>query len=242
MIAPAAQKLQARRASDQPSSTPLAARHNTQHLAVHCRIQEVPKGCRQPSCHVVGCMKVAAPEAIERGPGREADQISVATRLAAPACRCHSRYHPRGWSSVQTAHGAEKPHLAASSSAGGGTRTRTPPKGTPDFKSGAYDQFRHPGGGRIEAHARESRPARASKRCSQPARACEPADSALHPTRPEPCPARSDTARPPCSAARRGTRPRRRRPTAYTSARSRGPDRLPSAATGPFRTAARSRR
>jgi hypothetical protein len=30
-------------------------------------------------------------------------------------------------------------------SAGGGTRTRTPPGGTPDFKSGAYNQFRHPG-------------------------------------------------------------------------------------------------
>jgi hypothetical protein len=29
--------------------------------------------------------------------------------------------------------------------AGGGTRTRTPPWGTPDFKSGAYHQFRHPG-------------------------------------------------------------------------------------------------
>jgi hypothetical protein len=35
--------------------------------------------------------------------------------------------------------------------AGGGTRTRTPPEGTPDFKSGAYDQFRHPGGARIAA-------------------------------------------------------------------------------------------
>src|SRR5204863_8878336 len=30
--------------------------------------------------------------------------------------------------------------------AGEGTRTLTPPKETPDFKSGAYDQFRHPGG------------------------------------------------------------------------------------------------
>ena len=30
-------------------------------------------------------------------------------------------------------------------SAGGGTRTRTPPRGAPDFKSGAYDQFRRPG-------------------------------------------------------------------------------------------------
>src|SRR3989442_1276095 len=30
-------------------------------------------------------------------------------------------------------------------SAGGGTRTRTPPWGAPDFKSGAYHQFRHPG-------------------------------------------------------------------------------------------------
>jgi hypothetical protein len=34
-------------------------------------------------------------------------------------------------------------------SAGGGTRTRTPPGGTPDFKSGAYHQFRHPGRRRI---------------------------------------------------------------------------------------------
>src|SRR5256885_17105672 len=33
--------------------------------------------------------------------------------------------------------------------AGEGTRTLTPPKETPDFKSGAYDQFRHPGGARI---------------------------------------------------------------------------------------------
>src|SRR2546422_95860 len=33
----------------------------------------------------------------------------------------------------------------APASAGGGTRTRTPPRGTPDFKSGAYHQFRHPG-------------------------------------------------------------------------------------------------
>jgi len=29
--------------------------------------------------------------------------------------------------------------------AGGGSRTLMPPWGTPDFKSGAYDQFRHPG-------------------------------------------------------------------------------------------------
>src|SRR6266851_6776736 len=35
--------------------------------------------------------------------------------------------------------------------AGGGTRTRTPPWGAPDFKSGAYHQFRHPGGLRIAA-------------------------------------------------------------------------------------------
>ena len=41
------------------------------------------------------------------------------------------------------------------SDAGGGTRTRTPPGGTPDFKSGAYDQFRHPGGGRIAPEAYE---------------------------------------------------------------------------------------
>src|SRR6476660_2839879 len=33
--------------------------------------------------------------------------------------------------------------------AGEGTRTLTPPEETPDFKSGAYDQFRHPGGARI---------------------------------------------------------------------------------------------
>src|SRR5439155_18120889 len=39
--------------------------------------------------------------------------------------------------------------IALARSAGGGIRTRTPPKGTPDFKSGAYDQFRHPGGRRI---------------------------------------------------------------------------------------------
>ena len=34
-------------------------------------------------------------------------------------------------------------------SAGGGTRTRTPPRGAPDFKSGAYSQFRHPGAGSV---------------------------------------------------------------------------------------------
>ena len=39
--------------------------------------------------------------------------------------------------------------LAGSSDAGEGTRTLTPPEETPDFKSGAYDQFRHPGGARI---------------------------------------------------------------------------------------------
>src|ERR671934_889575 len=33
--------------------------------------------------------------------------------------------------------------------AGGGSRTLTPPEGTPDFKSGAYDRFRHPGAARI---------------------------------------------------------------------------------------------
>src|SRR5262245_5637980 len=30
-------------------------------------------------------------------------------------------------------------------SAGGGSRTLMPPSGTPDFKSGASDRFRHPG-------------------------------------------------------------------------------------------------
>src|SRR6266516_5367601 len=34
-------------------------------------------------------------------------------------------------------------------SAGEGTRTLTPSTRTPDFKSGAYHQFRHPGGLRI---------------------------------------------------------------------------------------------
>ena len=29
--------------------------------------------------------------------------------------------------------------------AGGGSRTLMPPEGTPDFKSGAFDRFRHPG-------------------------------------------------------------------------------------------------
>src|SRR3954470_9060772 len=37
----------------------------------------------------------------------------------------------------------------ARSGAGEGTRTLTPPEETPDFKSGAYDQFRHPGGASI---------------------------------------------------------------------------------------------
>jgi integrase len=36
--------------------------------------------------------------------------------------------------------------LAGLSNAGGGTRTRMPPKGTPGFKPGASCQFRHPGG------------------------------------------------------------------------------------------------
>ena len=39
--------------------------------------------------------------------------------------------------------------------AGGGSRTLTPREGTPDFKSGAYDQFRHPGEG--EAYSRAGR-------------------------------------------------------------------------------------
>src|SRR3954453_11128963 len=42
-----------------------------------------------------------------------------------------------------------KAAIPHSSSSGEGTRTLTPPKETPDFKSGAYDQFRHPGGRRI---------------------------------------------------------------------------------------------
>jgi hypothetical protein len=38
------------------------------------------------------------------------------------------------------------PKTRMATDAGEGTRTLTPPKETPDFKSGAYDQFRHPGG------------------------------------------------------------------------------------------------
>jgi hypothetical protein len=40
----------------------------------------------------------------------------------------------------------ESPPQQPFSSAGEGTRTLTPAARTPDFKSGAYDQFRHPGG------------------------------------------------------------------------------------------------
>src|SRR3954453_5674013 len=52
-----------------------------------------------------------------------------------------------------------KAAIPHSSSSGEGTRTLTPPKETPDFKSGAYDQFRHPGAARI-APARQRLEAR----------------------------------------------------------------------------------
>src|ERR1051325_7645713 len=52
----------------------------------------------------------------------------------------------------------QEPYLSAAVAcrqrrgAGGGIRTRMPPLGTPDFKSGASHHFRQLGGGRVAAY------------------------------------------------------------------------------------------
>ena len=69
--------------------------------------------------------------------------------------RCPLSFPPRTFCWPFTKSGRSlKSHLPGFLSAGGGSRTRTPHVGTPDFKSGAYRQFRHPG------YARQYRPRR----------------------------------------------------------------------------------
>ena len=56
---------------------------------------------------------------------------------------------------------------AALFDAGGGIRTRTPLRGTPDFKSGASRRFRHPGAPRVASSTSRSR--RTSSGCASAA-------------------------------------------------------------------------
>src|SRR6185369_14305028 len=62
--------------------------------------------------------------------------------------------------SARTRRGREAASEAGFRGAGGGTRTRMPPKGTPGFKPGASRQFRHPGRNRVTRWRRGSRPGR----------------------------------------------------------------------------------
>jgi hypothetical protein len=55
--------------------------------------------------------------------------------------------------------------------AGEGTRTLTPHEGTPDFKSGAYSQFRHPGGAKDSPGVRARRPPFSSRTWTEPSSA-----------------------------------------------------------------------